>query len=59
MSEFEEKNNHVEGIIDDLKNQFPVAKKDENNIEKQLKKGIQESDRLDEEAMQLRKKVDE
>ena len=59
MVEFEEKNNDTERIILDLKNQFLVAKKAEKNIEQQLKKRIQEFERLEEEIMCLRKKLDE
>ena len=43
MTEFEEKNNYAERIIVDLKNQFLVAKKAENNLEQQLKGRIHES----------------
>ena len=59
MAEFEEKNNHAERIIVDLKNQFLVAKNTENNLEHQLKMRIQEYERLEEEIMHLRKKLDE
>ena len=59
MAEFEEKNNETKRIIADLKNQFLVTEKDENNLEQQLKKRIQESERLEEEIMFLRKKLDE
>ena len=53
MEEFEEKYNDTERIIVDLKNQFLIAKKDENNLEQQLKNRIQESERLEEEIMFL------
>ena len=59
MVEVEEKNNDTKRFIADLKNQFLVAKKDENNLEQQLKKRIQESKRLEEWIMFLRKKLEE
>ena len=59
MEQFEEKNNDVERIIADLKNQFLVAKKAENNLEQQLKRITQESERIEEEIMCLRNKLDE
>ena len=59
MTEFEEKNNDAERIIVDLKNQFLLAKKAENNLEQQLKRIIQESEMLKEDIMCLRNKLDE
>ena len=59
MIEFEEKNNDVERIIADLKNQVLEVERDENNLEKQLKKRIQEYESLEEEIMCIRKKLDE
>ena len=47
MAEFEEKNNDTKRIIADLKNQFLITKKVGNNLEQQLKKRIQESERLE------------
>ena len=59
MIEFEEKNNDVERMITDLKNQVLEVKSAQNNLEKQLKKRIQESERLEEDIMHLRKKMGE
>ena len=59
MVEFEYKNNDTNLIIADLKNQFLVAKNAEKNLEQQLKKRIQESKRLEEWIMFLRKKLEE
>ena len=41
MIEFEEKNNDVERMIADLKNQVLEFERAENNLEQQLKKIIQ------------------
>ena len=59
MIEFEEKNNDAERMIADLKNQVLEVKRTENNLEKQLKKKIQEFERLGQDIMHLRKKLDE
>ena len=56
--EFEDKNNDAERIIVDLKNQFLIVKNAENNLEQQIKNRIQESERLEEDIMHLRKKLD-
>ena len=58
MIEFEEKNNDAERMIADLKNQVLEVKRAQNNLEQQLKKRIQESKRIEEEIMHLRKKLD-
>ena len=59
MTKFEEKNNDAERIIAYLKKQFLEAQKAENNLEQQLKKRIQEYERLEEDIMHLRNKLDE
>ena len=59
MIEFEEKNNDVERMFDDLKNQVLEVERAANNLEQQLKKRIQESERLEVDIMHLRKKLDE
>ena len=46
-------------MIADLKNKVLEVERDENNLEQQLKKRIQESERLEEDVMHLRKKLDE
>ena len=46
-------------IISDLNTQLQEAKKIEGDLDLQLKKRIQESKRLEEEIMHLRKKLDE
>ena len=50
---------HKLRMVADLKNQILEVKRDENNLEEQLKKRIQESERIEEEIMHLRKKLDE
>ena len=59
MIEFEQKSNDVEIMIADFKNQVLEVERDENNLERQLKKRIQESERLEEDITHLRKKLDE
>ena len=59
MIEFEEKNKDVERMIDDLKNQVLEVERVENNLEQQLKRRIQEHERLEQEIMHLRNKLDE
>ena len=59
MIEFEEKNNDVERMIVDLKNQDLEVERIENNLEQQLKKRIQKSKSLEEDIMNLRNKLDE
>ena len=46
MIEFEEKNNDAERMIVALKNKVLEVERAENNLEQQLKKRIQESERL-------------
>ena len=46
-------------MIDGLKNQVLEVERDENNLEQQLKGRIQESKRIEQEIMHLRKKLDE
>ena len=48
MIEFEEKNNDAEIMIVDLKNQVLEVERAENNLEQQIKKRIQESQRIEE-----------
>ena len=57
MIEFEEKNNDAERMIVDLKNQVLEIERAENNLEQQLKKRIQESERIEEEIMHFRKRM--
>ena len=63
LSKFQEehksKHKELSQIIIDLKNQLQEAKKIGEDLDLQLKRRIQESERLEEEIMQLRKKLDE
>ena len=59
MIEFEEKNKDAERIIANLKNQVLEVERTENNLEQHLKKKIQESKRLEQDIMHLRKKLDQ
>ena len=53
------KNKQSNQIISDLKTQLQEAKNIEEDLDLQVKKRIQESERLEEEIMHLRKKFDE
>ena len=46
-------------MISDFKKKILEVKRDETNLEQQLKKIIQESERLEEDIMHLRNKLDE
>ena len=59
MIEFEEKNNDAKRMIADLKNQVLEVERYGNNLEQQIKKRIQESKRIEEDIMHIRKKLDE
>ena len=59
MIEFEEKNNDVERIISNLKNQFQEALKAEYNLEKQLKEREKELEKLEDPLIFLRNKKNE
>ena len=53
------KNKHSNNAISELEIQLLEAKRIEEDLNFQLKRTIQESERLEEEIMQLRKKIDE
>ena len=59
MIEFEEKNKDAKRMIADLKNQVREIEMTKNNLEQQLKKKMQESERIEQEVMHLRNKLDE
>ena len=59
MLKFEEKNIDAESMIADLKNEVVEAERAENNLEQHLKERIRESERIEEDIMHLRKKLDE